>query len=50
MAAVFSEISFHASGKCYSLLKNEKKIHNILHYPTPGPGTGSRVPDFPFVV
>jgi hypothetical protein len=26
------------------------KIHNILHYPTPGPGTGNTVPDFPLVM
>jgi hypothetical protein len=50
-AAVFSEIILLRSGKSYhNLLKNKKKIDNILHYPTPAPGTGSRVPDFPLVV
>jgi hypothetical protein len=47
MAVELSEITCNFDvTKFIMIYQAQKKTHNILHYPTSGPGTGSRVPDF----
>jgi hypothetical protein len=36
--------------KLITIYSSKIEIHNILHYPAPGSGTESKVPDFPLVI
>jgi hypothetical protein len=52
MAVGLSEMTciFFVSKVIMISSSTKKKIHNIIHYPTPFPGTGNTIPEFHLVV